>query len=71
MRDQITSINFNRFADDDRLDEAIHLVHNSGGTVLKIESERATLLDVLESYEQAEEENGKQSVANQQGGVQG
>jgi ABC-2 type transport system ATP-binding protein len=68
MRDQITAINFNRLADDDRLDEALRLVHNTGGTVLSMESERATLLDVLESYEQ-QEEDGKRSEANQQAGV--
>jgi ABC-2 type transport system ATP-binding protein len=69
-QDQMTSIRFNRLADDERLDEAISLVHNSGGNVLSVESERATLLDVLESYEQKEKEE-VQREAHHQGGMTG
>ncbi len=52
MRDQILSVSFNHLADDNVLDEALRAVHQAGGRVHSIESERATLLDVLESYEQ-------------------
>lgn len=48
------AVSFNRESDDDKLDEAIRLVHNNTAKVLKIDVERATLLDVLEKYEREE-----------------
>ena len=47
-------ISFTRRSGDDRLDEALRNVHQAGGTILTVESERPTLLDVLESYERRE-----------------
>ena len=54
-------IAFTREADDERLDMAVRVIHEEGGSLLACDSERATLLDVLESYEreqkgEAEEE---------------
>jgi ABC-2 type transport system ATP-binding protein len=48
---QTLRIAFLREADDARLDEAVRLVQENGGELLSVDSERATLLDVLESYE--------------------
>jgi ABC-2 type transport system ATP-binding protein len=48
-------ISFTRRSGDDQLDEALRRVHQAGGTILRVESERPTLLDVLESYERKEE----------------
>ncbi|MCM3871328.1 MAG: ABC transporter ATP-binding protein [Pyrinomonadaceae bacterium] len=47
----VTHISFTRRSGDDRLDEAIRKIHEGGGTIQRAESERPTLLDVLESYE--------------------
>lgn len=44
-------ISFTRVADDDRLDVAIRALHELGASILDVEAERVTLLDVLESYE--------------------
>ncbi|MDQ3174292.1 MAG: ABC transporter ATP-binding protein [Acidobacteriota bacterium] len=49
--EQVELISFTRRSADDRLDEALRKVHQAGGTILNVESERPTLLDVLESYE--------------------
>lgn len=46
-----TLISFNRLSDDYKLDEALRMIHTNGAKVLKIDVERATLLEVLESYE--------------------
>jgi ABC-2 type transport system ATP-binding protein len=51
-QDQTLVISFTRETDDERLDTMLRLLHESGGHVLSFESERATLLEVLESYEQ-------------------
>jgi ABC-2 type transport system ATP-binding protein len=48
-------ISFTRRSGDDQLDEALRRVHRAGGRILRVESERPTLLDVLESYERKEE----------------
>ena len=48
-------ISFTRRSGDDRLDEALRKVHQAGGKILSVESERPTLLDVLESYERDKE----------------
>jgi ABC-2 type transport system ATP-binding protein len=52
--DTVKRISFTRRSGDDRLDEALRKVHQAGGTILNVESERPTLLDVLESYERKE-----------------
>lgn len=52
--EKVNHISFTRRSDDDRLDEALRKVHQAGGTILNVESERPTLLDVLESYERKE-----------------
>jgi len=49
--ENVTLISFTRRSGDDRLDEALRRIHQVGGTILSVESERPTLLDVLESYE--------------------
>lgn len=49
--EKVEHISFTRRSGDDRLDEALRKVHQAGGTILSVESERPTLLDVLESYE--------------------
>lgn len=48
------TISFTHEPSDDRLDAIIHTLHENNGSVLSIESERATLLEVLESYEREE-----------------
>ncbi len=48
---QTVVVSFTRVSDDNKLDEAIRIAQADGGTVAGVESERATLLDVLESYE--------------------
>jgi ABC-2 type transport system ATP-binding protein len=45
------NISFTRRAGDDRLDAALRKIQQTGGTILSVESERPTLLDVLETYE--------------------
>ncbi len=47
-------ISFSREGGDEKLDRAIRILHEHGATVLAVETERATLLDVLESYEREE-----------------
>ena len=49
--EKVTHVSFTRRRGDDRLDESIRQIHQAGGTILGVESERPTLLDVLESYE--------------------
>lgn len=49
--ERVQHISFTRRSGDDRLDEALLRVHQAGGRILSVESERPTLLDVLESYE--------------------
>ena len=46
---------FTRQQNDDRLDEAIRNLQNQGARIIDVETERATLLDVLERYEAADE----------------
>lgn len=49
--EKVTHITFTRRSADDRLDEALRKIHQADGAILSVESERPTLLDVLESYE--------------------
>ena len=52
--EKFTRISFTRRSGDDQLDEALRKIHQAGGRILSVESERPTLLDVLESYERKE-----------------
>ena len=45
-------VTFTRETDDQLLDAAVRALHDSGGSIISVDAERATLLDVLESYEQ-------------------
>ncbi len=56
---QALVIVFTRETNDDRLDAAVRALHEEGGSVIACESERATLLDVLESYEREHGESLK------------
>lgn len=49
--EKVTHISFTRRRGDDRLDEVLRKIQQAGGTIINVESERPTLLDVLESYE--------------------
>jgi ABC-2 type transport system ATP-binding protein len=49
--EKVIHISFTHRSGDDHLDEALRKVHLAGGTILNVQSERPTLLDVLESYE--------------------
>jgi ABC-2 type transport system ATP-binding protein len=44
-------VSFTRETDDDSLDAIVRALHENGGHVLSVDTERATLLEVLESYE--------------------
>lgn len=46
---------FTRQHNDDRLDETIRNLQNQGARIIDVETERATLLDVLERYEAADD----------------
>jgi ABC-2 type transport system ATP-binding protein len=52
-------ISFTREAGDDRLDLALRVLREEGASVLACDAERATLLDVLETYERQYEEEGE------------
>ncbi|HEY0099627.1 MAG TPA: ABC transporter ATP-binding protein [Pyrinomonadaceae bacterium] len=52
------SVQFTRAVDDDALDRTIRALQTAGGRILSSEAERATLLDVLEKYEQEHEAAG-------------
>jgi ABC-2 type transport system ATP-binding protein len=52
------TISFARERDDERLALAMRSVLDNGGSVLAVDRESATLLDVLESYEQATNDPG-------------
>jgi ABC-2 type transport system ATP-binding protein len=45
-------LSFTRRSGDDRLDVTLRKIQEAGGTILSVETDRPTLLDVLESYEQ-------------------
>lgn len=48
-------IAFTRESGDERLDAAVRVLQENGASLLSFDSERATLLDVLESYEREQE----------------
>ena len=48
---------FSRKANDQTLDAVLRVLHNTNSIVKSVESERATLLEVLEHYEQPDEQN--------------
>ncbi|HEY0082677.1 MAG TPA: ABC transporter ATP-binding protein [Pyrinomonadaceae bacterium] len=49
-------VDFTRAVGDDMLDGAMRALHTAGGRILACDSERATLLDVLEMYERGPSE---------------
>jgi ABC-2 type transport system ATP-binding protein len=51
-------VQFTRAVEDDMLDRVVRLLQAAGGRILSCESERATLLDVLEQYEREHEAAG-------------
>jgi len=51
-------VQFTRAVNDDALDRAIRVLQTANGRILACESERATLLDVLEKYEREDETTG-------------
>jgi ABC-2 type transport system ATP-binding protein len=52
---QTLVVSFTRETNDERFDKILRALHDGGGRVLSIETERATLLEVLESYEREQE----------------
>jgi ABC-2 type transport system ATP-binding protein len=59
MEGETLQLTFKREAGDDRLDAAVRAVQEKGGELIGFDSERATLLDVLESYEAEQDAGGK------------
>jgi ABC-2 type transport system ATP-binding protein len=57
---QTLVVSFTHETNDDRFDRIIRALHDNGGKILSFEKERATLLEVLESYER-EHETEKES----------
>lgn len=53
---QMLVVSFTRETNDDRFDRIARALHDNGGQILSLETERATLLEVLESYEREAEE---------------
>jgi ABC-2 type transport system ATP-binding protein len=51
---ETTKISFTRQPDDNSLDETLRDLHNRGARIVDIETDRTTLLDVLERYETAD-----------------
>jgi hypothetical protein len=49
--DDKLTITFDRESDDDLLGKTVSALNDKGAKILDIETEKATLLDVLESYE--------------------
>lgn len=52
---ETNKVSFTRQQNDDRLDETLRDLQSRGARIIDIETERATLLDVLERYEAADE----------------
>ena len=48
-------VSFKHETNDDRFDRIVRALHDGGGKILAFENERATLLEVLESYEREHE----------------
>lgn len=58
-RNGSVELNFRRAPEDELLDAALRVLQSNGATVLDCRTERATLLDVLESYERDGEPRGR------------
>lgn len=54
-------IAFTREMDDESLDLLVRVIIEKGGKIIAVNSESATLLDVLESYERTPDETGEQT----------
>jgi hypothetical protein len=50
-----TTVKFKRAPNDDLLNNVLRVLQESGAVIRSVETERATLLDVLESYEREKE----------------
>src|SRR5437660_4474604 len=53
-RDERWRLNFSREAEDETLDKVLNVLHQNGAMVRAVETKRATLLEVLEQYEDNE-----------------
>jgi len=51
LEDDLVAVNFERESEDDRLDRALRALVEGGAHVVSCETERGTLLDVLETFE--------------------
>src|SRR2546423_5903377 len=58
-RDDAVTVSFTREVGDERLDRAVRALLEGGARVLSCETERGTLLDVLETFERETEEERK------------
>ena len=52
-------LKFKRAANDDLLNSVLRVLQESGAVIHSVETERATLLDVLESYEKENDDQRK------------
>ena len=50
-----SAVKFKRAPNDDLLNNVLSILQESGAVIRSVETERATLLDVLESYEREKE----------------
>ncbi|MEO8434489.1 MAG: ABC transporter ATP-binding protein [Pyrinomonadaceae bacterium] len=57
-----TVILFSREVGDDTLDAVLRVLQKAGAVIRSVETARATLLDVLESYEQESSESDKETI---------
>jgi hypothetical protein len=55
-RDDAVAVSFTREVGDERLDRAVRALQQGGARILSCETERGTLLDVLETFERETEE---------------
>jgi hypothetical protein len=61
------AVGFTREIGDESLDRALRLLHGDGARILSCETERATLLDVIERYESEDENSGADGAAEVKG----
>ena len=55
MRDDTLTVSFTREVGDERLDRVVRALLEGGARILSCETERGTLLDVLETFEREAE----------------
>lgn len=56
LDDNVVAVNFDRESEDDTLDRALRALTDGGARVISCETERGTLLDVLETFEREADE---------------